>query len=340
MPAAVGGANHFICLNGYGEVYSFGRNESGQCGHTRNSKQITIPFPTQIPLHVPIQSVACGQDFSVCVDVDGVAWGFGINKYGEIGMTNVQRVIEIPTKIEKLPPVQKVVCGDLHSNFLANDGTIWSMGANYWGQLALGHTNPTSVPTQSPYLTDIIDVISGHYVVFFTDKQNDLYLAGTSSPTSKLKPTLAAINPVPVKLELEKKIIQIVCCVNDYYLLDIDGEITNIYGDSYDIPKIVKMYSSKGAVFFVTQDNRFLMCGTVSDTKLKYSSPEHVFDDLNIDFLSTGGETIIIKDTFGKIWTWGSKIGKIGGNSLLPELIDEEFFCILASPTTQKSARK
>jgi len=52
--------------------------------------------------------------------------------------------------------VKQISCGDEHTLFLLNDGTVKSCGCNTHGQLGLGDTIDKTIPTLIPGLNNIV----------------------------------------------------------------------------------------------------------------------------------------------------------------------------------------
>jgi alpha-tubulin suppressor-like RCC1 family protein len=110
---------------------------------------------------------------SLAVRSDGTAWGWGDNSYGDVGdgSTYVQHS---PVQVVGLSNVIAVAAGSStflnngahgtgHSLALKSDGTVWSWGFNYYGQLGYG-TQDSSVhptPARVPGLDKVIAISAG-----------------------------------------------------------------------------------------------------------------------------------------------------------------------------------
>ncbi len=114
-------------------------------------------YPTQVPGLNNVASIG-GGDAYLALLTDGTVWAWGYNKYGAVGDgTTVDRLS--PVQITGLPPIVQIDGGS-HSVALAADGTVWVWGINDFGQLGLGtrDTNPHSIPTQVPGLTNVVAI--------------------------------------------------------------------------------------------------------------------------------------------------------------------------------------
>ncbi len=91
---------------------------------------------------------------NVCLMSDGSVYVWGRNGYGCLGVGNTA-IVYTPTKVTALDGVtivdisigQTVFTAMFHVMFLADDGTVYASGWNYYGQLGLGNTTSISTPT-------------------------------------------------------------------------------------------------------------------------------------------------------------------------------------------------
>ena len=127
-----GGLVHSLVLDEEGGVWEAGRSRAA-------------PYPTTFQLVTdlpPVSRVAAGYCHSAAVDINGALWVW------TNAQTDLQWASCTLTRVEGLPPVQKVVCG---RNFLlaeAQEGGFWVLGDNPDGQLGLGHIIRVQQPTQ------------------------------------------------------------------------------------------------------------------------------------------------------------------------------------------------
>ena len=54
-------------------------------------------------------------------------------------------MVDVPQKIEDIPPVLSISCGYYHTLVITNDN-LWSFGMNAQGQLCLGNNEAPLVP--------------------------------------------------------------------------------------------------------------------------------------------------------------------------------------------------
>jgi alpha-tubulin suppressor-like RCC1 family protein len=138
---------HTAAIKTDGTLWLWGGNAYGQLGDdttdNRSSPVQTVTGGTDW------KQVACGDSFTVAIKTDGTLWTWGYNGYGQLGDD---------TTDTKLSPVQtiaggtnwhQVACGYRHTAAVKNDGTLWTWGRNYNGQLGDDTTDNKSSPVQA-----------------------------------------------------------------------------------------------------------------------------------------------------------------------------------------------
>ena len=96
----------------------------------------------------PVTKVAAGWDYSLFLKSDGSLWAMGDNEHSQLG--DGTYLIYGTNRPEQIVAsnVTAIAAGYLHSLFLKNDGSLWAMGDNYWGELGDGTTSNTNRPEQ------------------------------------------------------------------------------------------------------------------------------------------------------------------------------------------------
>jgi len=145
------GEYHSIIIDTDSKAMSFGKNEDGQLGLGDNGEDTERNKPTQIP-NIKAKQIACGENHSMIIDMNGNVWSFGSNHYGQLGLgnngqdadRNKPTQIQIPSGIK----AAQIVCGRNHSMIIDANDDVWSFGDNGIGQLGLGDYNNINKPTQ------------------------------------------------------------------------------------------------------------------------------------------------------------------------------------------------
>ena len=112
-----------------------------------------------------ITAIAAGDDHTLALKNDGVAWAWGADWYGQLGSGDIRYgnvgVGVPPAPVSVLTGVSAIAAGSSHSLALKNDGTVWAWGANWFGKVGITNPRGTSVPTQMSNLSEIIAIAAG-----------------------------------------------------------------------------------------------------------------------------------------------------------------------------------
>ena len=122
------GTNYCLALTSTGNVYSWGRNGSGQLGL---GNKININIPTRVNTLSNIKKVFSMYTQSFAVSADGKVYGWGYGKDDALGYEHdgtVQSPIEIKALSDK--NISKLVGGNGFSIAMDNSGQLYSFGKN------------------------------------------------------------------------------------------------------------------------------------------------------------------------------------------------------------------
>jgi len=152
--ALAAGFNHTCALTSEGDLYCWGRNDSGQLGVGASDKA-AHPKPTLVPWKLRVEFLSANGDQTCALTVAGIAYCWGDNKFGQLGNgTLVSAVSPVPVSGELKFKMLSV--GATHTCGLTTSGTAYCWGGNWHGQLGIGtmdgeerypccHTVPTRV---------------------------------------------------------------------------------------------------------------------------------------------------------------------------------------------------
>ena len=136
---------HTAAIKSDGTLWSWGRGSSGQLGIDSVLDQTV---PTQEDSNKTWQSVSTGADFTVAIASDGTLWAWGANNYGQLGNGSTQYKY-VPTQEDSNGTSWKSVSASYyHTMAIKEDGTLWTWGRNYYGQLGDNTNNDRYTPTQ------------------------------------------------------------------------------------------------------------------------------------------------------------------------------------------------
>jgi len=140
------GYNHSVVLFDDGTVYSTGYNYNGALGLGTSgygTNKTTLTAMINMPSGKTATQIACGNYHSVVLFDDGTVYSTGYNTYGQLGLgtsgngTN-QSTLTAMINMPSGKTATQIACGGYHSKVLFSDGTVYSTGSNYSGQLGLG----------------------------------------------------------------------------------------------------------------------------------------------------------------------------------------------------------
>ncbi|KAL1124353.1 hypothetical protein AAG570_000982, partial [Ranatra chinensis] len=130
------GLRHCAILTPEGYVMTSGDNRKGQLGHPPSQS-----FQPVCDLS-NVRSVACGQHHTLALTANDRLYGWGCNKFGQLGLNpelqpNVRSPTEIPVPPGSIDGCTIVLSGWTHSAMLTGSGTVINWGRNKYGQLGV-----------------------------------------------------------------------------------------------------------------------------------------------------------------------------------------------------------
>lgn len=132
-------------LKADGTVYAWGYNMNGELG---NNTTTDTNLPVQVPGVNNVVAIAAGNNHFIVLLNDGTVWTCGNNNFGELGNATPVTYSASLVQVINLDSVVQITGGSNHSLALRADGTLWSWGYNYAGQLGDGTLLDSSFPVQ------------------------------------------------------------------------------------------------------------------------------------------------------------------------------------------------
>ena len=135
--------DHSLFVTNDGSLYATGNNKYGQLGVGDTTDRLR---PVKVDTGgLRVKAVAVGGEqssaYSLYITDDGGLYAMGANTSGQLGDgTNIWRDMPVRTLYSDGTPhggVIDVAAGGSYSLFLKNDGSLWGMGSNYYGQLGM-----------------------------------------------------------------------------------------------------------------------------------------------------------------------------------------------------------
>lgn len=108
------------------------------------------PKPLTLPAGKTFSKIFCGCGFSAALTTTGEVWMWGSNDLNQFGVNPPSDLVTVPVLAGGglLPPIVDVALGSDETLFLDNQGYLWGMGLNMFGQLGSATTDPITVPTK------------------------------------------------------------------------------------------------------------------------------------------------------------------------------------------------
>ncbi|MCT8157981.1 RCC1 domain-containing protein [Bifidobacterium polysaccharolyticum] len=144
------GFEHSMAIDAQGNTWSWGWNYWGELGQNTKTDRIFVPTQVYNPDNPSIafkaSQVSAGYDTSLAIDINGVAWSWGRNDYGQLGYTNYDSstVHRQPAKVRNPASPNNtdlslnstlVSAGNWDSLAIGKDGYTYAWGYNGYGQL-------------------------------------------------------------------------------------------------------------------------------------------------------------------------------------------------------------
>lgn len=142
------GDGHTLAVGTTGTMYSWGANQWSQLGLGNSVSKFSA---TPIGTLATWAGTATGGSHSLGLRVDGTLWAWGLNANGQLGIdpiANPATSIAAPVVVIGTSAKWRAVsAGDLHSAAIKLDGSLFTWGQNFSGQLGVGDNLDKSVPT-------------------------------------------------------------------------------------------------------------------------------------------------------------------------------------------------
>jgi gliding motility-associated-like protein len=279
------------------QLYGWGSNKTGQLGDGTYNSTIT---PVKCIGMKNLKYYSTGYVMGAIKD-DNTGWIWGQQNPN-------------PTKI--IDDVKFVDAGANNSAFVKNDGTVWSVGVNYYGEYGNGHSqDPFSlIPQKMLNINNAVRTAQGGYSTTVLLNDGSLLIAGKFNSNIYL---------VPEKVVINNFIVDIKANVSENLALDSSGNVwywntTKLPYKIYGVKNVVAISGSNDGDHFLILDenhdcfslgnNFWGQCGI---NNAKIDTPIKVASNVN-DIMAGETFSYIIKtnsklyasgmSTMGSIW--------------------------------------
>jgi alpha-tubulin suppressor-like RCC1 family protein len=180
-PSAVfAGTQSSFMIKPNGTLWAWGSNINGQLGI---GNKINQSIAVQVGTASDWKMVAGSNIFTIAIKKDGSLWAWGFNGstgYLGIGDATIAESL-VPIRVGAATDWESVSTGFNHIIALKTNGTIWSWGYNFEGQLGNGNTTTVLIPTQIGADTDWTSISAGGYSSYAIKNNGSLYAWGQNS---------------------------------------------------------------------------------------------------------------------------------------------------------------
>lgn len=183
-----GGGLHLYAIKNNGTLWSSGDNRYGELGI---GSQINTNTLTQVGTDTNWEKVSCISYHVLGLKNNGTLWGWGANVAWCLGMPNTSPFpfyVLSPTQIGANTDWIDIAAGEYHSLALKNNGTVWSAGSNYFGEL--GNGTGGSIGTYNQTFTQnspavFSNIYCGLYNSVAFNLEGDIYTWGNNQYGTK-----------------------------------------------------------------------------------------------------------------------------------------------------------
>ncbi len=147
VQAIAAAGNHTCAVDANGAAWCWGDNQAGDLGNNSTTESL-VPVSVH-GLTSGVKAIAAGADHSCAIDMNGAAWCWGDNQYGELG-NNSTNYSAVPVPVQGLTSgVQVIAAGGgaaEHTCAIPANNTVMCWGNNQYGQLGNNSTTNSDVP--------------------------------------------------------------------------------------------------------------------------------------------------------------------------------------------------
>lgn len=207
-----------------GTLWTAGYNNYGQLGIGSSSYAYSF---TEVSGITNVKQVACGTYHTMVLKEDGTVWACGWNSKGELGLNDTTDRNTFTQVTENVSDVKKIICSNMSTLMLKNDGTLWGTGDNSYSQLGFSNTSAKKF-TNISSISDVLDASMGSYFTYVIKNDNTLWsrgykYVGQLGLGSSGEGNITSFTQVTENVSNDAKCV---VCGEDYaMLLKTDGEV-------------------------------------------------------------------------------------------------------------------
>ncbi|XP_064619706.1 uncharacterized protein LOC135483104 isoform X2 [Lineus longissimus] len=164
------GSSHTVVVTNNNTIYAWGNGHCGQvgCGDMdSHDEPICIKLYANQQRPPEIKGIACGWRHTFILLENGNMFSYGNNQYAQLGYDpRIKEFRENQPRPHLLRTfthlvVDQVACGEKHSLFLIQDGTVGAVGNNCYGQLGIGDCAEATIMQKIESLSEVKAIACG-----------------------------------------------------------------------------------------------------------------------------------------------------------------------------------
>jgi alpha-tubulin suppressor-like RCC1 family protein len=159
---AVGHGGSYV-VKSDGTLWAWGDYNVGKTyGTPADEKKNTHTVPLEIEILSDVVAISAGDGHSIALKKDGTVRTWGYNGQGQLGNgAMADSHFPTPVQVSSLSEIKAIAAGDRHCLALKDDGTVWTWGSNWYGQLGDGTKRHSPSSIQVNGLSDVTAIAAG-----------------------------------------------------------------------------------------------------------------------------------------------------------------------------------
>src|SRR5882724_11546850 len=315
---------------------------------------LLLVLSLSISLAAEVVSIWGGARGTIILKSDGTVWTWGSGGFGKLGINTTTGRSLVPVEvhgagnIDYLHSVMAIMGGETHNMALKFDGTLWSWGYNFVGELGDGTTNDAAIPIQvglgsNPPLTNVTRLGGRTYFSLAVKSDGTIWGWGMNGSGQMGNGTSGAnvLTPVMVSYSLPGQAVNNplqVSCGYTYGVALLTNGLVWVWGTGFHgelgagtntqslvpiqvpgLSNITAISSGWKHTLALKSDGRVWAWGLNSHgelgdgTAINRSNAVQVLNLSNIVMVSGGDYNSIALRSDGTVWKWGlNDVGELG----------------------------